>query len=95
MENAENQLAVKYAYVEEDDYKEELYVDEIKLTYAVEPIKDRKYEYMLIPVWAFYGGIDYGEGYELSDGTVLKGKNKESISFLTVNAIDGSVILGQ
>lgn len=95
METVENQLAVKYAYIEDDSCKFRLYIDRIILTYAVEPIKDKKYEYMLIPVWAFYGGYDYGDGLELDGGRVLEGKHPEMLSLLTVNAVDGSIISGQ
>lgn len=95
MESVENQLAVKYAYAENNQLEYSLYIDKIILTYAVEPIKDKKYEYMLIPVWAFYGGYDYGEGQELSDGSVLEGKQPELISLLTINAVDGSIISGK
>lgn len=95
MKNAENQLAVKYAYLENQDLSYMLYVDEIYLTYAVEPIKEEINQYMLIPVWAFYGGYDYGDGIKTPDGTILEGKYIEPYSLLTVNAIDGSIILGQ
>lgn len=26
---------------------------------------------MLIPVWAFYGGYDYGDGIKTPDGTIF------------------------
>lgn len=92
MANVENQLSVKYAYLEDIELPYEVYVDEIILTYAVEPIKDKKYEYMLIPVWAFYGGYDYGHGYELVDGSIREGRYIEQVSLLTINAVDGTVI---
>ena len=92
MANVENQLSVKYAYLEDVELPYDVYVDEIMLTYAVEPIKDKKYEYMIIPVWAFYGGYDYGDGYEIGDGTTRKGRYVEQASLLTINAVDGTVI---
>lgn len=95
MANAKIQLSSRNAYLNESDIHSELYVDKIILTYAVEPVKDKIYEYRLIPVWAFYGGHDYGDGYELQDGTILKGKCKDNKSLLTINAIDGSIISGQ
>ena len=95
MNNVENQLSVKYAYLEEGDIKYSLYIDKIILTYAVERMKDNMNEFMLIPVWAFYGGYDYGEGQKTSDGRVLEGKYIEQASLLTINALDGSVIFGR
>jgi hypothetical protein len=70
-------------------------VDEIILTYAVEPIQNEKYQYMLIPVWAFYGGVDYGEGTEIYGGEIREGRYPYQWSLLTINAVDGSVIFGR
>ena len=95
MSKAENQLSAKYAYMESGEEAISMYVDEIILTYAVEPVKDKKYEYMLIPVWAFYGGDDYGEGKEVYPGEVRKGRYRNPSSLLTINAVDGSVIIGR
>jgi hypothetical protein len=93
---AETQLAVKYAYLEgQEDESRNLYVDEIILTYAVEPIQNEKYQYMLIPVWAFYGGVDYGEGTEIYGGEIREGRYPYQWSLLTINAVDGSVIFGR
>ena len=95
MSNVENQLSVRYAYLEDGEENRAMYVDEIILTYAVEPIKDKKYEYMIIPVWAFYGGIDYGEGTEVYGGEIREGRYLSQESLLTVNAVDGSIIIGR
>ena len=95
MSKAENQLSVKYAYIENGEESRAMYIDEIILTYAVEPIKDKKYEYMLIPVWAFYGGVDYGEGTEVYGGEIREGRYPSQESLLTINAVDGSVIFGR
>jgi hypothetical protein len=102
MANAENQLAVKFAYLGSEDSQSmvysggemdyELYVDEIILTYAIQPIKDKKYEYMLVPVWGFYGGYDYGDGCEMVDGSIREGRYIMRGSLLTINAVDGTVI---
>ena len=93
---AETQLAVKYAYLEgREDEIQNLYVDEIILTYAVEPIQNEKYQYMLIPVWAFYGGVDYGTGTEVYGGEIREGRYPNQRSLLTINAVDGSVIFGR
>ena len=92
MKNIDNQLTAKYAYLETFGESESIYVDQIILTYAVEAVKDKPGEYMLIPAWAFYGGVDYGDGYELIDGTILKGKHAYGVSLLTINAVDGSVV---
>ena len=92
MKNIENQLTAKYAYLETLDRNESKYVDQIILTYAVEAVKDKPGEFMLIPAWAFYGGDDYGDGYELPDGTIMKGRHAYGVSLLTINAVDGSVV---
>lgn len=92
--NVDTQLSVKYAYVEDQNLKYSLYVDQIMLTYAAEPIKDGNYEYMLIPVWAFYGGYDYGDGCEVAEGMILKGKQDDDAPLITINAVDGSIIFG-
>jgi len=94
MANIENQLMARYAYLDEFDKSTKIYVDKIVLTYAIEPIKDAQAEYMLIPVWAFYGGEDYGEGQTMLNGSVREGKIASSSSLLTVSAIDGSAIQG-
>jgi hypothetical protein len=95
MKNVENQLSVKYSYIAETNEKYGLYVDEVILTYAVERVIERPNEFMIIPVWAFYGGYDYGDGQKVSDGRFLEGRYRESASLLTVNAVDGSVIFGR
>jgi len=95
METAETQLAVKYAFIKENKKPYSLYVDKIVFSYAVEPIADTEFEYMLIPVWGFYGGYDFGKGVKQSSGKILKGKYREQCSLLTISAIDGSVIFGQ
>ena len=68
MANAENQLTAKYAYLEKFDETNQLYVDQIVLTYGAVPVKNIEGEFMLIPVWAFFGGHDYGEGETMRDG---------------------------
>lgn len=92
MKNIENQLMAKYAYLETIGHTESIYVDQIILTYAVEAVKDHPGEYMLVPAWAFYGGEDFGDGYKLLNGTVMKGIHAYGASLLTINAIDGTVI---
>ena len=95
MENVEDQLAAKYAIVNDDEQNCHLYVDEIILTYAVEPIKNGKCKYILIPAWGFYGGVDYSENpIILADGNVYSGRVSSNTSLLTINAIDGSIITG-
>jgi hypothetical protein len=92
MKNIENQLTAKFAYLETIGETQSLYVDKIILTYAVEVMKDHPGEYMLVPAWAFYGGHDYGDGYEFPNGTIGKGRTSSGSCFLTINAVDGSVI---
>ena len=96
MSRAETQLAVKYAYLEgREDESQNLYVDEIILTYAVAPIQDKRYQYMLVPVWAFYGGVDYCDKTEVYPGEFREGRYPRHSSLLTINAVDGSVIFGR
>jgi hypothetical protein len=92
--NAESQLAAKYACADKWKKVYNFYVDRIILTYSTVPIKNKNYEYMLVPVWAFYGGEDFGDGVEVADGIVAKGKSAYNCSLLTINAIDGSIISG-
>ena len=94
MDNLQNQLTAKYAYIDSSGKTQFLYVDQIILTYAVDAVKDKPGEYMLVPAWAFYGGHDYGDGYEMPNGTIKEGRYAEMSSLLTINAVDGTVIHG-
>lgn len=98
MNNFSKMAAVKYAYVEDGEAKprmSSIYIDEIKLSYMRQPIKDKIGEYMLVPVWGFYGGytdIDITQ----HDGTVEHfDKQPEMRSLLTINAVDGSLVINQ
>ena len=92
MANAESQLAVKYANVNDSDAGTHFYVDKVELSYVVQPIKDTVYEYMLVPAWSFYGGYDYGEGRDFGNGVIKEGRYIFHNSLLSVNAVDGTVI---
>ena len=61
------------------------------------PVKDKPNEYMLVPVWDFFGTehVEYNGSVTGTDG---KKKTSETFdcsdeSFLTINAIDGSIIV--
>lgn len=56
-------------------------IDEIKLGLMRVKNQDSDGEYTLVPVWDFYGSYSYSE----------EGPN-EPMSFLTINAMDGSII---
>jgi dsDNA-binding SOS-regulon protein len=92
MANAQSQLAVKYADVNDSDAGTHFYVDKVELSYVVQPIKDTVYEYMLVPAWSFYGGYDYGEGRDFGNGVIKEGRYIFHNSLLSVNAVDGTVI---
>lgn len=64
-------------------------VDRITLGLTRIPVKDKPNEYMLVPVWDFFGMLktefnDQSKPSEIFDHSAT--------SFLTINAIDGSVI---
>ena len=92
MANAESQLAVKYANVNNSDAGTHFYVDKVELSYVVQPIKDAVHEYMLVPAWSFYGGYDYEDGCDLGNGVIKEGRYMFQSSLLSVNAVDGTVI---
>lgn len=80
-----NQLKLERVYHIEG-LKYDVYIDKIVLGYSKVIEKDSNNEYMLIPTWDAVGRIRY----KGPDGELLL----ESLgqSFLTINAIDGSVI---
>ena len=74
-----------------------LYIDEIRLGYMRVNIKDRIDEYMMIPVWDFFGyTVDkyekQQEGGWLLDENNEHMSREEGYSYLTINAIDGTII---
>ena len=83
-------MKVKYAYVDENNSEDnpELKITAIKLGFMRVQRADYPGQYMVIPVWDFYGYSAKEE--ERLQGT-LRGPSNYS-SLLTISAIDGSVI---
>jgi len=91
MEIFEKQFFIRNALKEdEDEIKQSTYtIDRITLGLVRVPVKDQSDEYLLVPVWDFFGKrkVEFNdpqrqpEEYDHTDE-----------SFLTINAIDGSVI---
>jgi hypothetical protein len=75
----ENNIFYHYFY-ESNEGSLDIFIDKIVLSYFVQPVMDSNDEYMAIPVWDF---INEGSG-EYNSG--------RASTYLTINAIDGSVI---
>lgn len=75
---------------EADGSEDTVMIDEMRLSYMAIPEKDDLLNYRLIPVWDFIGPsvTDPDEIAEME----LHGSENQNISYLTVNAIDGSII---
>jgi hypothetical protein len=59
--------------------------------------KDNPHEFLLIPVWDFYGYVELAYNNQSESQYVLDENNMHNYrnhrySFLTINAIDGSII---
>jgi hypothetical protein len=71
-------------------------VDRITLGLMRLPVRDNANEYMLVPVWDFFGTRQeiYAEPYTDVDGNTATSATYDCSvnSFLTINAIDGSII---
>ena len=69
----------------------DLRIDEIKLGYMRVELSDGSGRYVLVPVWDFFGNynakLDNGKG-----GEYEKQDRNYRYSYLTINAIDGTVI---
>ena len=87
------QIFIKYAIQESDPIlkSKDIKITRIQLGLARIALKDNLNEYLLVPVWDFFGSCE----------TVYKEDNKEeqieknidtNNSFMTINAIDGTVI---
>lgn len=85
-------ITYKYAWVSESSGVEksadavEIIISHIKLGFAVIPEKDHIGSYMLVPAWDFFGTETLHWTEETS--TV----HYDERSFVTLNAIDGSMI---
>jgi hypothetical protein len=74
----------------DEDVKQYAYtVDRITLGLTRIPVKDKPNEYMLVPVWDFFGTLktEFNDQNKMSEES-----DYSAASFLTINAIDGSVI---
>lgn len=99
MELFKQYIEFKAAWADNDEniISRQLYIDEITLGTMRISIKDSTDKYMVIPVWDFFGyTVDkYNEqqpgGWELDENNEFINK-VEAHSFLTINAIDGSII---
>jgi len=92
---------VKNGMITDEDIKRSDYtIDRITLGMMRIPVKDKQGEYMLVPVWDFYGSekITYNKPVQdITKGDKGKMITEQTIdhsvmSLLTINAIDGSVI---
>jgi beta-lactamase regulating signal transducer with metallopeptidase domain len=86
------------AVTDEDIKQMDVTVDRITLGMMRVPAKDKPGEYMLVPVWDFYGSEKITYSRPIADLAKGKGQTKTEetvdhsiMSLLTVNAIDGSV----
>lgn len=73
-----------------------LRISKIVLGYARVPAPDNQGEGLLVPVWDFYGSYSQKYADTVEDGSLDENHEKEEQvfchSFLTLNAIDGSVV---
>ena len=63
-------------------------ITEIRLGLAGVPSYDIPYEYMLIPVWSFYGSV----GWETSDNSRPNMGEISPEPIISINAVDGSIV---
>jgi hypothetical protein len=101
------QIAIKKTYISNEDaeyiIKREFYIDSIELSNMTIAKLNNQDEYYAAPVWDFFGyGIitysdEYSEYVKANGGYKLDEKNQriiknDEISYLTINALDGSII---
>lgn len=92
-------IEYKAAWNDDNEFilSRQLYIDEIRLGMMRVSVKDSIDSYMVIPVWDFFGySVDkYSEpqpgGWQLDENNEFVNK-VNGHSFLTINAIDGSII---
>lgn len=56
------------------------------------PVRDEQDVYMMIPVWDTLGDETYEGGKPRFNGFSVYGEDVDNVSFVTVNAVDGSII---
>lgn len=86
MKRFEQQFPIRYAQSDAKIQSSAYTVSRITLGLMRLQVKDSTSEYMMVPVWDFFGTLEQkgDSGTTVSDHTLQ--------SFLTINAIDGSVI---
>ncbi len=86
MKRFEQQFPIRYAQSDAKIQSSAYNISRITLGLMRLQVKDTSSEYMMVPVWDFFGTLEQksDSGTAISDHT--------SQSFLTINAIDGSVI---
>ncbi len=83
-------MGIKYAYSDESVLVSKYFVTKIIL--GMTRIKNKD-GYLLVPVWDFFGKIVTSTSDETME-TILDGSgvDQSCLSFLTINALDGSII---
>lgn len=81
------QVKIQFSWAESQNSKSLFNIKIAKLNYMRVPKKDSPDEYLFIPVWDFYGDSVYDE-----NGKENKVHDREFASYITINAIDGSII---
>ena len=105
IETMANQAAIEYAEQANSEYVDELMVsiNTIEVTLARIRDKNSSQEYLIIPVWDFYGSVNLkateanADKIGLSSGGYKKNGDYFTIndpeqSFMTINTLDGSII---
>lgn len=84
----ENMIINKYTSDDKEKSRTDMRITDVRLSYMRVREKDNLDEGKLIPVWDFFGSRDiYQDG-----GTEPYTEDQANMSFLTVNAMDGTII---
>ena len=75
----------KMCLVEHDGLEGTVKVEDIRLGYTRIRERDKRASGLLVPAWDFFGVMEYADRDRVSD-------NDPDRSFLTINAVDGSII---
>ncbi len=81
---------ILYNVYEDDGNKDTMLIDEVRLGYMVIPEKDDPSTYRTIPVWDFIGSDTIDP--DLIAKMKEQGLSPSRLSYLSINAIDGSII---
>lgn len=97
-EKFKSQISIANSWIENSDYENmTFYINKIKLGYAKVIQPNSNLDYITVPAWDFYGyfKVKYVRGIEepaLNENNEFTSESNYALSFLTLNAIDGSVI---